>query len=67
MHKDVIANADMAIFAEIGLIIFLAAFLLIIARAIFMRKDRAQHLANLPLEDGQPPLGFDREREQEST
>lgn len=53
MHKDVVSNADMTIFAEIGIGIFVVVFLMIIARALFMKSDRVEHMENLPLEDGQ--------------
>ncbi len=52
MRKEVIENAGLTAFAEIGLIIFVAVFLLIFLRAVFMKKDSVEHMGNLPLEDG---------------
>ena len=53
MERDVISDAGLTGFAEIGLIIFVVVFLMIIARAFFMKKDRVEHMEKLPLEDGQ--------------
>lgn len=56
MHKDTLSAADMSIFAEIGLIIFVAVFVLIIIRALLMKKQEAEHLSALPLSDDSQPL-----------
>ena len=53
MHRDVISYADLTQYAEIGLIIFVAVFIMIILRAFFMKAERVEHMENLPLEDGQ--------------
>lgn len=53
MERDVIADAGLAGFAEVGLVIFVVVFFMIIARALLMKKKRAQQMANLPLDDGQ--------------
>lgn len=53
MERDVIADAGLTAFAEIGLIIFVVVFIMIIARALFMKKERVETMEVLPLEDGQ--------------
>ena len=53
MHRDVISNADLSQFAEYGLVIFVTVFILIILRALFMKKERVEHMEKLPLDDGQ--------------
>ena len=53
MERDVIADAGATGFAELGLIIFVIVFVLIIVRAFFMKDDRVEHMEQLPLEDGQ--------------
>ena len=55
MERDVISDANLEVFAEWGLIIFVVVFILIIIRAIFMKKDRVEHMEQLPLDDGQQP------------
>ncbi len=66
MERDVIADAGFTQFAEIGLIIFVVVFILIIARALFMKKERAEEMEVLPLEDGQLNLASDRNQESEA-
>ncbi len=70
MHRDVISYADLTQYAEIGLIIFVAVFIMILLRAFFMKKERVEHMENLPLEDGQntePTVSNRDEMEQEAT
>jgi hypothetical protein len=53
MHKDVMADAGLGFLAQISLLLFVAAFLLIMARAFLTKKDKTEHMKGLPLEDGQ--------------
>ena len=53
MHRDVIADAGLGNLAQISLVLFLLAFALIMFRAFFMNQDKAKHIKDLPLEDGQ--------------
>lgn len=66
MRKEIVENAGMTSFAEIGLIIFVIVFLAIFLRAILMNKDDVKHLENLPLEDGQDQQLSPREEEVEA-
>lgn len=34
--------------------ITLAVFIVVLVRTLLMRKDRVEHIARLPLEDGEP-------------
>lgn len=52
MRRDVMENAGLAIFAEIGLIIFVLTFAAIFLAAMFMRREKVDYLSNLPLEEG---------------
>ena len=63
MERDVISAAEMTGFAEVGLVIFVAVFIMIIARAAFMKKDRVEHMETLPLDDGQHHGTSQTERE----
>jgi FtsZ-interacting cell division protein ZipA len=52
MRRDVMENAGLEIFAEIGLIIFVIVFIAILLTAIFMRREKVEYLSNLPLSEG---------------
>ncbi len=52
MRKDVMADANLAIYAEVALFIFVAVFILIVIRAFVMKKDSINHLERMPLDDG---------------
>lgn len=53
MIRDVMQNAGLEMFAEIGLVLFLAAFILAVVRVLLMRKDDATQVGHLPLDDDQ--------------
>ncbi len=53
MKREVMENADLAIFAEVGIIIFMVVFLAVIVRVVFMSKSEADEIGRLPLEDGE--------------
>ena len=65
MERDVISDANLEVFAEWGLIIFVVVFILIIIRAVFMKKDRVEHMEKLPLDDGQQPTTDEAPKDQE--
>jgi len=50
--KDIMARADLSVYAEIALVLFMLAFALILWR-VYSPKRRAEfrHMAELPLED----------------
>lgn len=52
MRREIMEASGMEAFAEIGLILFLIAFILIVLRAVFAKKDEIHHAEHLPLEDG---------------
>ena len=52
MRRDVMEHSGLAYFAEIAIIIFFAAFVLILARAIFMSRSEANRMLHMPLDDG---------------
>lgn len=52
MMRDVMENAGLAIFPQIGILLFLFGFALALAYAfLFVRGAREQELANMPLDD----------------
>lgn len=52
MRKDVMADANLAIYAEVALFIFVTVFIAIALRAFFMSKDNVHQLERMPLDDG---------------
>jgi len=51
MRKEVISSGNLEVFAEIALFFFVAAFAVILIRALLMPKETVQHLENMPLND----------------
>ena len=54
MKREVMEAAGLAIFAEIGIIIFMVVFLALVLRVVFMSKHDADEMGRIPLEDGDP-------------
>ncbi|RDV37910.1 hypothetical protein DV096_12435 [Bradymonadaceae bacterium TMQ3] len=52
MRREIMEAAGLEAFAEVGLVLFLIAFALIVLRALFAQKEEIHHAQNLPLEDG---------------
>ena len=52
MNRDVMQGAGLAIYAEVGIVIFLFAFLLVVVRVALMKKSEADECGNIPLNDG---------------
>lgn len=50
--RDVMQNAGLASFAEIGIVLFFVAFALVAVRILLTRKTNYQELAHLPMDDG---------------
>ena len=63
MEREVIENSGMEHFAEIGLVIFVVVFILIILRALFMNKDHSERMGHMPLEDGRQSTATAGEQE----
>jgi cbb3-type cytochrome oxidase subunit 3 len=59
--SDVVANAGLALWAEIALILFVIAFAAVLWR-VFRPSSRAEHdrMSRLPLDDGAEPREEDR-------
>ncbi len=53
MMREVVQNAGLAWFAEVGLAIFVVAFVAIVARALLMKRSEIEHIERLPLDEGQ--------------
>lgn len=51
MIRDVLENAGLAGFAEIGLILFLFAFVMVILRVWWMDRGEAEDRAQMPLDE----------------
>lgn len=52
MRKEVISSGNLEVFAEVALFFFIAAFAVILVRAVFMSKETVHELENMPLDDG---------------
>jgi len=52
MKREVVEHAGLTIFAEVGIILFFVAFVLVVVRVFVMKKDKANEMAKIPLEDG---------------
>lgn len=51
MIRDVMQSSGLAIYAEVGLILFILAFVAMLARAMFMRRSDADAVSQIPLDD----------------
>lgn len=51
MRREVMANAGLEAFAEVGILVFFLVFLAILARAAFMRRDEVNTMLHLPLDE----------------
>lgn len=51
MRKEVISSGNLEVFAEIALFFFVAAFAVIVIRALLMSKETVHHLESMPLHD----------------
>ncbi|GIV58333.1 MAG: hypothetical protein KatS3mg042_1246 [Rhodothermaceae bacterium] len=54
MMKEVLRSLETGHLAEVGLIAFLVAFLLLVARAFLMRPGERSQAKHLPLDDPEP-------------
>lgn len=62
--SDVMSAADLAVYAEVGLVLFLAAFLAVSAKLLCSQKTSFESQARLPLEgDSMPGPGENGGRE----
>ncbi len=53
MMREAMQNSGLEVFAEVGLALFVAAFLMMLVRVTFMTRHEVEHIQNLPLDDGQ--------------
>lgn len=53
MIRDIVQAADMDLYPQIGLALFLISFVAILIRVFVMSKAAAHHAAHLPLRDEQ--------------
>jgi hypothetical protein len=54
MMRDVMQSAGLTWFPQLGLVLFLFGFFMALAYvALFVRGDKAEALANMPLDDDQ--------------
>lgn len=44
-------SAGLEIYAEIGLVLFVLAFLFVIIRVLLLKREEVEHLENLPLDE----------------
>lgn len=51
MMRDVMQSSGLALFAEVGLVLFFAAFVAIVAYVLRKKKEYYDQLALLPLRD----------------
>ena len=50
--RDVMQNAGLEVFAEVGILIFFATFVVVALRTLFRRHATYDDVSNLPLDDG---------------
>lgn len=53
MKREVMEGADLTIFPEIGIIIFMVVFMAVVIRVVFMSAADAEAQGRIPLEDGE--------------
>ncbi len=59
--SDIMSNAGLAGYAEIALILFLAAFIaIVVATFLPSRKSEMDRVARLPFEDGSQPSSAEK-------
>lgn len=51
MRKEVISSGNLEVYAEIALFFFVAAFAIIVIRALLMSKETVDQLESMPLHD----------------
>lgn len=61
--SDIMAHADLAIFPEIAMVIFLAVFVLAMARLARRPRAEIERLSRMPLDDDPPGHAVRAERE----
>lgn len=54
MMSDLMSSFDLAMYAEIGLVIFLVVFVAVVVKVFVTPSKTIQHDANLPLVDDAP-------------
>lgn len=52
MRQEVISAADLSIYAEVSLAIFVVCFVGVAIRAWLLSREEALEIAHIPLEDG---------------
>lgn len=50
MFREVVQNARLEDYAELGLIFFVIAFALVLLRVFFLKREEATHMNELPLQ-----------------
>ena len=50
MKREIMESAGLEIYAEIGLLLFVVAFVFVIARVLLLKNDEVEHLEKLPLD-----------------
>ncbi len=63
MFKRITYEEWTSIVPIIGFLLTFGVFLIIVVRAMFMKKKKRDHLANLPLEGEQPLSDHGQEKE----
>lgn len=51
MKRQAMETAGLEWFAEVGIIIFFSVFVLVAIRLFFMKKESAEELGRIPLDD----------------
>lgn len=55
MKRELMESSGLGIYAEIGIVIFVIVFIIILVRVLFMKKSEADELREIPLEDDISP------------
>ncbi len=51
MKREVVEAAGLAIYAELGIVIFMVVFILVVARGFMIPKEQRDALSQMPLDE----------------
>ena len=60
--SDAMSFADLAIYAEVGLVLFLAAFVMVMIKVMVTKSNHFDEAVRIPFEDGSAGAGKESER-----
>ncbi len=64
--SDIMSAANLAVYAEIGLVLFLVAFLIVVAKVITTKTSAYEEVINIPFEADRVSRSVGTQREKKS-